>query len=297
MHSGVLIVDKPAGLSSAQVVSRVKRILKPSKIGHAGTLDPLATGVLVCLLGSSTRLASFAEGGAKTYSGIIRFGLTTETDDIEGKVITQRPVEISAEILEREALKFVGAQQQLPPRVSAIKQNGVPAYERVRANQEVTLVPRPVVIESLSMELLPPDRARYLVRCSKGTYIRSIARDLGALLGCGGIVETLRRERSEPFGVEQGCALEEVCGSAILPWEALFPGVPRLSLGARELVALEAGDQRCLAAPELVEVAKGLLSGATTGNILLYGASDAERSRGILQLEGDRLTLGLHLRE
>lgn len=295
MDSGVLVIDKPAGLSSAQVVSRVKRMLHPSKIGHAGTLDPLATGVLVCLLGSATRLASFAEGGTKTYSGTFRFGITTETDDVDGRIITEQPVQMSAPILKQEALKLVGSQQQLPPQVSAIKLNGVPAYERVRANQDVVLAPRAVVVESLEVEFIPPNRARYLVRCSKGTYIRSIARDLGALLGCGGVVETLRRERSEPFGVEQGCLLEEVGPGAILPWETLFRGAPRLSLGQRELAALASGDQRCLASPDLLAAAQRLFAANPAASVLLYGAEDAECSQGILRFDGQQVSLGLHL--
>lgn len=297
MRPGVLLIDKPAGLSSAQVVSRVKRSLNLSKIGHAGTLDPLATGLLVCLVGSATRLASYAEGGTKTYSGTFKFGITTETDDVEGAVIEEREVRISAQLLAEHAAQFKGSLQQLPPRISAIKIDGVPAYERVRANQTIDLAKRAVMIDRFAVEFLPPNRARYLVRCSKGTYIRSIARDLGEALGCGGVVETLRRERSEPFGVDQGRTLEEVTADAILPWEVLFAGAPRLSLGAAELRSLAGGDQRCLSDPRLMLAARRLLDAAPATENLLYGSPDQELSQGILRLEGSRLVLALHLRD
>jgi len=297
MRPGVLVIDKPAGLSSAQVVSRVKRSLNLSKIGHAGTLDPLATGLLVCLVGSATRLASYAEGGSKTYSGTFKFGITTETDDVEGEVIEEREVRISAQLLAEHTAQFKGSLQQLPPRISAIKIDGVPAYERVRANQTIDLAKRAVVIDEFSVEFLPPNRARYLVRCSKGTYIRSIARDLGEALGCGGVVETLRRERSEPFGVDQSCTLEEVTADAMLPWEVLFAGAPRLNLGAAELRSLAGGDQRCLSDPRLMLAARRLLDGAPSTGNLLYGLPDEELSQGILRFEGTRLVLALHLRD
>lgn len=296
MESGLLLIDKPAGMSSAQVVSRVKRTLKPAKIGHAGTLDPAATGLLVCLLGSATRLASFAEKGAKTYSGTILFGVTTETDDTDGPVLSRKAVNITATELLAASQRFIGPIQQLPPQVSAIKVGGVPAYERVRSNEVVELTPRSVVVHSIELEFLPPHRARYRISCSKGTYIRSIARDLGDLLSCGGCIESLRRERSEPFDVSQAQTLEEVSPGAILPWECLFPSTPRLVLESSEVQALAGGDQRCLMAPHIFKAAKSLVGDVSEDTLLLYGAAQTGAPAGVLVAQADKVRLGLHLR-
>jgi tRNA pseudouridine55 synthase len=296
MESGLLLIDKPAGMSSAQVVSRVKRTLKPAKIGHAGTLDPAATGLLVCLLGSATRLASFAESGAKTYSGTMLFGVRTETDDTDGPVLSRTSVNITADELAAASQRFVGPIEQLPPQISAIKVAGVPAYERVRSNEVVELAPRRVVVHSIELEFVPPDRARYRISCSKGTYIRSVARDLGELLGCGGCIESLRRERSEPFEVAQARTLEEVTPDAILPWERLFPSTPRLVLELAEVQALAGGDQRCLMAPHIRKAAKSLVGDVAAETLLLYGATQAGGAAGVLVAEIDALRLGLHLR-
>ncbi len=292
VNHGVILVDKPRGVSSAQAVARVKRALKPDRIGHAGTLDPPATGLLICMIGQATRLAQYAEGGKKIYSGVMRFGVTTGTDDMDGEILSEQKVSFSEEQLLESAKKFIGAIEQLPPRVSAIKVDGVRAYDLARRNEAVELKKRPVVIDELTLKFLPPNRAEYIVRCSKGTYIRSIARDIGELLGCGGAIETLRRVGSEPFTVDEATSLDEVSPDVILPWQRLFPGKPFLELAARDVAALAGGDQRCLAAPAIIAAA------ATVGpdsSLLLYGEVSSGAPAGILLQRNGTLQLGVHL--
>jgi tRNA pseudouridine55 synthase len=234
-------------MSSAQVVGKVKWLLGCEKIGHAGTLDPGASGLLVCLLGRATRLAAHAEEGRKIYSGTVALGVTTTTDDLAGEVLTRAEVRVREEQLEAVLPRLRGEILQLPPQVSALKVGGERAYALVRRGEEVALKPRPVTIYSLTLSNFQGDTFDFRCECSKGTYIRSLARDIGAALGCGGALKSLRREASWPFSVAQGTRLDGELTTAILPWFDLFPDTPRIELPLPGALGVWNGDLRALA--------------------------------------------------
>ncbi len=228
------MVDKPEGKSSFWAVSKVKRLLSEKKAGHAGTLDPLATGVLVIGLGFATRVLKYIESFDKEYTGVIQFGVTTDTDDSEGLVTGTSPVPV----IQREKLvellcSFTGKLSQTPPAYSAIKINGERAYKKARRGEPFEIKPRDVVVHSI--ELLEWDmacsRAKVKVRCSKGTYIRSLARDLGTMIGCGAHLTGLRRDRVGSYSLSQAIRLDESASAeslmcSILPIETALIGLP-----------------------------------------------------------------------
>ena len=219
--NGVLIIDKPAGWTSHDVVNRMRRILGQRSIGHLGTLDPLATGVLPLVTGSLTRLAQFYMHSEKTYEGTIRFGFATNTYDADGEPITNhggtdasvRPAattDLNLETLQLLATKFQGVIEQTPPPFSAKKIQGVPAYKLARKQQEVMLKPVQVEIKEFAILALNADRARFRARVASGTYMRSVAHDLGQQLGCGAHLESLRRTSVAEFTIAQAHRLEEI---------------------------------------------------------------------------------------
>lgn len=209
--SGLVVVDKPAGITSHDVVSRVRRLAGTRKVGHAGTLDPMATGVLVLGVERATRLLGHLLMTDKSYEATIRLGVTTVTDDAEGDVMETRDVGDVTEAAVREALaRFVGDIEQVPTAVSAIKVDGRRAYQRVRAGEDVELTARPVTIHELDVTRVALPEVDVTVRCSSGTYIRAIARDLGAALGVGGHLTALRRTSVGPYGLDEAQTLDEL---------------------------------------------------------------------------------------
>ncbi len=248
MKSGVILIDKATGLSSAAVVGRLKRSLHLDRIGHAGTLDPMASGLLVCLCGAATRLADYAQGGIKVYSGEIQLGIRTSSDDLDGEILTRSEEIPSFATIESAIPAFVGHISQVPPRISAVKIDGERSYRRARRGEDFEITARQVQV--LAFEIAPladPSRVAYRVRCSKGTYIRSLARDLGEKLGCGACIATLRREITEPFSVASAKSLEDVTAADILPWNALFPSITKISVTETEARRLLNGERRVLA--------------------------------------------------
>ena len=209
--SGLVVVDKPAGITSHDVVSRVRRLAGTRKVGHAGTLDPMATGVLVLGVERATRLLGHLLMTDKSYEATIRLGVTTVTDDAEGDVMETRDVGDVTEAAVREALaRFVGDIEQVPTAVSAIKVDGRRAYQRVRAGEDVELTARPVTIHELDVTRVALPEVDVTVRCSSGTYIRAIARDLGAALGVGGHLTALRRTSVGPYGLDVAQTLDQL---------------------------------------------------------------------------------------
>src|SRR5215471_15362939 len=209
--NGVLIVDKPAGLTSHDVVNRVRRLLNQRSVGHLGTLDPMATGVLPLVIGNFTRLAQFYVGSEKTYEGTVRFGFCTDTYDAEGEPTTEpKTVRLSREELEPAIGKFRGVIEQVPPPFSAKKIKGVPAYKLARKQKEVNLAPVQVEIKELEVLGVDVDRMRFRARVASGTYMRSVAHDLGQLMGCGAHLESLRRTTVAEFTVHDAHTLEEL---------------------------------------------------------------------------------------
>jgi len=209
--NGVLIIDKPAGLTSHDVVNRVRRILRQPSVGHLGTLDPLATGVLPLVAGNLTRLAQFYTSSDKTYEGAIRFGFATDTYDSDGQSIGDaRELKASLEEIRKLAGQFIGLIEQMPPPFSAKKINGVPAYKLARKRQDVPLKPVQVEIKEFEISVLDGDRASFRARVASGTYMRSVAHDLGQQLGCGAHLASLRRTVLGEFNLSQAYTLEEL---------------------------------------------------------------------------------------
>jgi tRNA pseudouridine55 synthase len=248
-RSGVLLIDKPAGFTSHDVVARTRRLAGTRKVGHAGTLDPMATGLLILGLNSSTRLLTYLVGLDKEYLATIRLGSSTTTDDAEGEPTASASPDAVAAITDaalREQLgRLTGAIQQVPSSVSAIKVDGRRAYARVRAGEEFELPARPVTV--FALETLDQRRTSdhldldVRVACSSGTYVRALARDLGAALGVGGHLVALRRTRIGPFQVTDAAALDDLDVTAWLldpaaVATALFPSVPLSSEQVVDLV-------------------------------------------------------------
>jgi len=209
--NAVLIIDKPAGLTSHDVVNRVRRILHERSIGHLGTLDPMATGVLPLVTGNLTRLAQFYTASEKTYEGTIRFGFDTDTYDAEGEP-TSAPQQVSlrAEEVEGLAARFRGVIEQTPPPFSAKKIKGVPAYKLARQQKEVMLKPVQVEIKEFEILAVDADRARFRARVASGTYMRSVAHDMGRELACGAHLESLRRTAVAEFTLQDAHTLDEL---------------------------------------------------------------------------------------
>ena len=209
--NGILIIDKPAGMTSHDVVASVRRITGERSVGHLGTLDPMATGVLPLVLGRMTRLAQFYSGAEKSYEGAVRFGFATNTYDADGDAVGLRQeVTLSVDQVRQAATEFAGKIEQMPPPFSAKKIAGVPAYKLARKKQEVPL--KPVQIEVVQFEILglTGDRAEFRATVGSGTYLRSIAHDLGQKLGVGGHLARLRRTRVGEFGLEEAKSLDEL---------------------------------------------------------------------------------------
>ena len=230
MANGIIIIDKPAGWTSMDVCAKLRGILKTKKIGHAGTLDPMATGVLPVFVGQATRAVSFAEGGEKEYVAGLRLGRTTNTQDTEGETLTQFPVTVGREELEAVLPRFTGEISQIPPMFSAIKINGQKLYDLARQGKEVERKARAVTIFALEVvEQVSETDYILRIRCSKGTYVRTLCHDIGQALGCGGCMFSLRRTMAAGFTLDESVTLERMQegGEALLrPTDSLFRDRP-----------------------------------------------------------------------
>lgn len=217
---GIVILDKPAGISSAAAVDRVKRELGAKRAGHGGTLDPIATGVLAICLGEATKVASYLLADAKAYVVEVMLGADTDTLDRTGTVVAVGGTShVSQDLVELALERRLGEQDQLPPMFSAIKQNGVRLYRQARSGVSVERTPRRIRIDQLDLIAFEPPRLTIAVACSKGTYVRSLASDLGRDLGCGGHLTELRRTRSGPFSIDLAQRLDHLDPTKILPME------------------------------------------------------------------------------
>lgn len=244
--NGLLVIDKPGGMTSRDAVNRVQRWLpRGTKVGHTGTLDPLATGVLVVCVGAATRLADYVQAMGKSYTSRFRLGATSTSDDADGEVSeVPNAHPVSRERIDAALAGFVGAIEQLPPSVSALKVGGKRAHELARKGESVALAPRPVRIDAVRVTGYEWPFLDVEVDCGKGTYIRSIARDLGAALGCGGLVQTLRRTRVGPFAAGQGIGVDAPPADLKLrpPAEAVA-GLPQVRVTADEARRLRQGQR------------------------------------------------------
>ncbi len=240
---GWLAIDKPQGLTSAQVVGRVRRQTGAAKVGHGGTLDPLATGVLPIALGEATKTVAYVMDGAKSYRFTVRWGETRDTDDIEGRVTASSGMRPEMEAIRAALPRFTGEIVQVPPVYSAIKIDGERAYKRARAEEEVRPPPRCVRIDALTLASVDDtDHATFVVACGKGTYVRALARDLAAALGTLGAVSALRRLRVGPFGEADAATLEALAADGLDAH--LQPVEAALDLPRVDLTEVEANDLR-----------------------------------------------------
>ena len=242
--SGVVVVNKPSGPTSFDVVRRVKGLFKAKRVGHTGTLDPTATGVLPICVGEATKVAGFIADGEKEYEATVRFGQVTDTQDAAGRVLETRPIEGLTEDRVREALRsFVGLIEQTAPMYSARKIEGKRLYELARAGEEVERAPRTVNVDEARMTFFQPPDCGIFVRCSKGTYLRTLAHDLGARLGCGAHLRELRRVRVGPFGIDESVGVDELMAAAkqgrdelaryLKPLDRALEGLAELRLDAQ----------------------------------------------------------------
>lgn len=259
----VLVVDKPRGLTSHDVVERIRRSSRVPKVGHAGTLDPTATGVLLILIGKATRLAQFLAEAPKEYRGHMLLGRTTDSQDLAGRVLAEQAYDdVTQEDVERAFERFTGEIDQIPPMVSAIKHRGVPLYALARKGIVVDREPRRVLVERLALLGFAPPDVEFEVVCSKGTYVRTLAADVGEALGCGACLGALERRRVGPFPIEHAISLRDVealgrnvdtAGCSML--EAL-PGFPSLKVDLSEASLLASGSAITVS-PERVGPAAG----------------------------------------
>lgn len=237
MANGIIIIDKPQDWTSMDVCAKLRGMLKTKKIGHAGTLDPMATGVLPVFVGQATRAVSFAESGSKEYVAGLRLGLVTNTQDTSGETLEEHPVTVTAEGLRAVLPCFTGEIEQIPPMFSAIKIGGKKLYELARQGKTVERKARD--IEILELELLDGEGTdwQFRVRCSKGTYVRTLCHDIGQALGCGGCMSGLRRTQAGCYGIGQAVTMEALLAmedpaSRLLPVDSMFAGLPAIK--ARE---------------------------------------------------------------
>lgn len=249
MPNGILIVDKPAGWTSQDVAAKLRGVFHEKRVGHGGTLDPMATGVLPIFLGRATRAVPFFEHADKVYEAVLRLGLVTDTQDSTGRVLEEHSIDITREQLEAILPRFRGVIRQIPPMYSAVKVNGQKLYALARKGQEVEREPRTVVIHELT--LLDRDQSQssilnsqfaLRIHCSKGTYVRTLCHDVGAALGCGGCMAALRRTRAGRYDIAQAHPLDEILADPdperfLLPIDSLFADRPRCAIN-------EAGEKK-----------------------------------------------------
>lgn len=234
MPSGIIVIDKPSDWTSMDVCAKLRGRFHEKRVGHGGTLDPMATGVLPVFLGRATRAVTFASESEKEYQFGLKLGVVTNTQDVTGEIVRQTPFIGTAEDLLAVLPKFRGNIQQVPPMYSAIKINGQKLYDLARKGREVERAPRPVTIHALELEdQLGPDEFLLRVRCSKGTYVRTLCHDIGAAVGCGGCMSSLRRTMAAGFTLADSVTLDAVLqaddpAALLLPVDAYFSGYPDL---------------------------------------------------------------------
>ena len=280
---GWLVFDKPQGMTSTQAVSRVRHLYGAQKAGHAGTLDPLATGVLPIAFGEATKTMPFAVGGNKQYRFTVRFGAATATDDAEGAIVATSAVRPTRAEIEAALPGFVGEISQVPPRYSALKVAGARAYDLARDEEEFELAPRPALIESLKLVDMPDsDHCLIEARCGKGTYVRALARDLGHSLGSAAHITELRRTRVGPFDEEAAISLakleqlghsaagRDALVSVLQPVETALDDIPALAMSGRDAARLKRGQPVLLRGRD-APILKGPVYAKSRGTLVAVG--------------------------
>lgn len=247
--NGILIVDKPQGWTSHDVVAKLRGVCRERRIGHSGTLDPMATGVLVVFLGRATRAVELCENDEKEYEAVLRLGTVTNTQDMTGEVLESNPAEVTETELRTVLARFTGPQTQIPPMYSAVKIGGRKLYELARKGQNVERQPRNITIHELELLRFEGTDARLRIRCSKGTYIRTLCHDIGAALGCGGCLAYLRRTRAGRFSAADSVTLDRLVAAGegitdfLRPVDSLFSEMPAMVLDQHWTVRCKNGGE------------------------------------------------------
>ena len=249
MYNGLLLIDKPAGFTSHDVCAKLRGMLRMRRIGHAGTLDPMATGLLVVLLGAATKAGDWVSGHDKEYIAALRLGIETDTQDVSGTVLCKRAVDLDEDAVKAAILSFLGRRRQLPPMYSAVKQDGQPLYKAARKGKTIDRATRAVDFKQIEYLGKTGGDYRFRVLCSKGTYIRTLCHDIGQKLGAGGCMASLCRTRAGDFSLEQALTLERVqqlCQSgglagALLGVDTLFSHLPAVTVAGQGLVRARNG--------------------------------------------------------
>ena len=245
--NGIVIIDKPQGWTSQDVTARLRRVFNTRRIGHGGTLDPMATGVLPVFVGRGTRGVEFFEHAEKIYETVLRPGMTTDTEDITGTVLTQTEVNVTAEMVEAILPQFRGDIMQVPPMYSALKVDGQKLYDLARKGKEVERQPRPITIHELTLLGVEEDGIHLRVHCSKGTYIRTLCKDIGQALGCGGCMAALRRVQAGEYTISESVPLMELLETAepekyLRPVDTMFRNYPAITLTAKQEIRCRNGN-------------------------------------------------------
>ena len=245
--NGIVIIDKPQGWTSQDVTARLRRVFNTKRIGHGGTLDPMATGVLPVFVGRATRGVEFFEHAEKTYETVLRLGITTDTEDITGTVLTRCDAFVTGAQLEQVLQQFRGEIMQVPPMYSALKVNGQKLCDLARKGKEVERKPRPITIHELTLLGMETDGIRLRVRCSKGTYIRTLCKDIGQALGCGGCMAALRRVTAGEYTIEESVPLAELLesedpGAYLRPVDTMFRNYPAVTLSEKQTLRCRNGN-------------------------------------------------------
>ncbi len=249
--NGIMLVDKPEGWTSHDVVAKLRGICREKRIGHSGTLDPMATGVLVVFLGRATRAASLCENDEKEYLAGLRLGQVTNTQDVTGQTMEIRPVSVTEKQLREMLRQFIGPQSQIPPMYSAIKVGGRKLYELARKGRDVERPPRAITIFDIELQHFDGRDALLRVKCSKGTYVRTLCHDIGAALGCGGCLSSLRRTRAGRFQIADCTPLADIqtareqgmLESLLRPVDSLFLELPAVSLNPHWTIRCKNGGE------------------------------------------------------
>ena len=283
--NGILLIDKAEGWTSSDVVIKLKGVLRERRVGHSGTLDPMATGLLAVFVGRATRAVEFAEAHDKRYTAGLRLGVTTDTQDVTGTVLRSCPANVAEDELKAVLTRFTGELEQIPPMYSAIKINGQKLYDIARRGGEVERRPLHITVSGISVVGRSGNDFVLDISCSKGTYIRTLCNDIGDALGCGGCMSSLRRTAAGDFSVSQAYTIDEVvaaaaageAGKLLLPTDSLFAALPRCTAGAQDERRIKNGNE--IKTPALADGDYRVYS--DSGEFLMLGRAENGRMRTI----------------
>lgn len=283
--NGILLIDKAEGWTSSDVVIKLKGVLRERRVGHSGTLDPMATGLLAVFVGRATRAVEFAEAHDKRYTAGLRLGVTTDTQDVTGSVLRSCQANVAEDELKAVLTRFTGELEQIPPMYSAIKINGQKLYDIARRGGEVERRPRHITVSGISVVGRSGNDFVLDISCSKGTYIRTLCNDIGDALGCGGCMSSLRRTAAGDFSVSQAYTIDEVvaaaaageAGKLLLPTDSMFAALPRCTAGAQDERRIKNGNE--IKTPALADGDYRVYS--DSGEFLMLGRAENGRMKTI----------------